>query len=198
MADIAIPFTEYVLPNGRKAQIEITRPAEIGVRARSIIAAGYRFEIETLTTGKVSLTIVDADPEADDPDVAIELCAKEDVGPAVDRLVSRFTIPAADEPEGLLTLGSQELVEKLLDTLNAGMEKLEGEGVVDAAQRRVIAAASMFVTLVVVLGDWPAGLRQKYARQLAESLPELVEGRASFAGTDEPDATEPESPDARP
>ncbi len=84
---MSIPFTQYVLPNGRRREESIERPAEIEELAQRFIASGGRFECEILTTGHVSLTAV---KEIDDEpqDVEIVLCQN---GPgildAVDRLV---------------------------------------------------------------------------------------------------------------
>ncbi len=52
-----ITFTEYVLPNGRKRPMQIERPVEITDLAESIQRKGYRFEIELLRTGHVSMTV---------------------------------------------------------------------------------------------------------------------------------------------
>lgn len=82
-----IPFTQYVLPHGRRAEISIDRPDDVGRRAAALIARGYRFECEMLTDMQtVSLTVVDPD---DKGDIAIELCKNGPglLGPAVDRLV---------------------------------------------------------------------------------------------------------------
>lgn len=88
-----IPFTQYLMPNGRRDSVWIERPAAIEAKAQAIIAAGFRFECEMLSDyGTISLTI--ADPEADE-DVAIEVCANgPEVPTAVDRLVTEFVIPS--------------------------------------------------------------------------------------------------------
>lgn len=58
-ADMSIPFTQYVLPNGKRKSLEITRPAEIMRKAYAILAAGYHFECEQLRDGIWSYTIGD-------------------------------------------------------------------------------------------------------------------------------------------
>lgn len=82
---MSIPFTQYILPSGRKSETAIERPAEIEAIADKFISAGGRYECEILTTGEVSLTAV-----FEDDDVEIEVC---DNGPAVrdavDALVRR-------------------------------------------------------------------------------------------------------------
>lgn len=86
---MAIPFTQYLLPNGKKREERIERPAEIEALARQFIEAGGRYECEMLTTGEVSLTAVyavDDEPE----DVEIEVCQNgPDVPLRVDDLVRR-------------------------------------------------------------------------------------------------------------
>jgi hypothetical protein len=80
-----VPFTQYLRPNGRKVDVTIDRPDDIADKAFEIIAKGYRFECEQLTTGDVSFTIA-----GDDEDVDIELCFNGvEVPAAVDRLIER-------------------------------------------------------------------------------------------------------------
>ena len=90
-----IPFTQYMLPHGRKKQVSIERPDEIGRLATRIQRAGYWFECEVLSTGDVSFTITD-----DDADHDIEVCPN---GPAVpgrvDELISRFAKRLDTTPE---------------------------------------------------------------------------------------------------
>lgn len=82
----AIPFTQYLKPNGRRADVSIERPAHIASMADRIFDRGYRFECEVLSTGQVSLTIADYEGDHD-----IELCNNGiEVPAAVDRLVTRF------------------------------------------------------------------------------------------------------------
>lgn len=77
---MGIPFTQYVLPHGRKREETIERPAEIEALAQKFIDAGGRYECEVLTTGEVSFTAVFCDEDGDEQDVEIEICAN---GPAV-------------------------------------------------------------------------------------------------------------------
>lgn len=88
-----IPFTQFLMPDGRRSAVHIERPAPIEEKAQAIIAAGYRFECEMLTDFlTISLTI--ADPEHGE-DLAIQLCANGPAVPAaVDRLIETFTIPS--------------------------------------------------------------------------------------------------------
>jgi len=81
-----IPFTQYLRPNGRTREVSIERPAEIYKKAMEIINAGYRFEVEELTTGQISMTI-----SKDDEDCDIELVSNgPEVPVAVDRMITRF------------------------------------------------------------------------------------------------------------
>lgn len=86
---MAIPFTQYVLPNGRQREESIERPAEVEAIADRFIEAGGRYECEVLTTGHVSLTAV-KEVDGEDQDVEIIVC---DNGPEipnkVDELVRR-------------------------------------------------------------------------------------------------------------
>jgi len=92
---MAIPFRQYLLPDGRQKQIEIDRPEEVETKAQAIIAAGCRLEAEVLMTGEVSFTVFDLETETDE---ACEVCAN---GPAVldavDRLIMEFELPATSE-----------------------------------------------------------------------------------------------------
>ena len=81
-----IPFTQYLRPDGRKAEVSIDRPDEISILANRIIACGFRFECEHLMTGHASFTISD-----DDDDHDIEVVRNgPDVPAAIDRMVKRF------------------------------------------------------------------------------------------------------------
>lgn len=85
---MSIPFTQFLLPNGRRRHETIDRPDDIEALANSFIASGGRFEMEMLPDLEtVSLTAVHkVDGEYDD--IAIEVCSNgPDVPDAVDRLV---------------------------------------------------------------------------------------------------------------
>ncbi len=75
---LEIPFTQYLMPDGRKHQITIEVPDNIGKLAHELIARGYRFEIEMLSDRHtISMTVFDPEEEVD---IAIELAEN---GPAV-------------------------------------------------------------------------------------------------------------------
>jgi hypothetical protein len=86
---MAIRFTQYLRPDGRKRAIEIDCPAGIEALAERFIAAGGRYECEELNTGHASLTAVH-EVDGEDQDIAIELCRNEPTAPdKVDVLVRR-------------------------------------------------------------------------------------------------------------
>ena len=83
-----IPFTQYVSPDGQPCQVMVSRPPQIEAKAAAIVEAGFRFEVELLSIGQMSLTIHDP---VDGANLAIELCANEtDVPGAIDALVTGF------------------------------------------------------------------------------------------------------------
>lgn len=93
MTDTAeINFTQYLRPDGRAVPVRIARPVEIAAKAEAIIARGFRFECEQLSSGDVSLTITD--PDEGDMDIEVVPNGPE-VPAAVDRLIERFeAVPA--------------------------------------------------------------------------------------------------------
>jgi len=84
---MAIEFTQYLRPDGRKRTVEIDRSLEVEALAAAFVTAGGWYECEELTTGHVSLTacfVVDDE----DQNVVIELCANgPEVSEHVDKLV---------------------------------------------------------------------------------------------------------------
>ncbi len=87
-----ILFTQYILPNGRKREIDLfTNDDDIFKKSKLIQNAGFRFECEYLITKELSLTILDI---RKDQDVAIEICGKgEFVLDKLEKLIRDFTIP---------------------------------------------------------------------------------------------------------
>lgn len=94
---MSIPFTQYLRPDGGRQQITIERPKEIEELAQRLIVCGYRFEIEMLTTGEVSIEVVRDIPDPDCTDsLALEICQNGPgtekalgVPETVDRLITR-------------------------------------------------------------------------------------------------------------
>jgi len=85
---MTIPFTQYLLPNGRITRINIERPKEIEELAHRFIHSGGRYECEILTTGMVSITAVKK-VDGEEQDVAIAVGQNEtgEVGQLVDSVV---------------------------------------------------------------------------------------------------------------
>lgn len=50
-----IPFTQFLMPDGRQKQIVIDRPHCIETKAQALIKIGCRFEIEMLNNGIISM-----------------------------------------------------------------------------------------------------------------------------------------------
>lgn len=90
---MSIPFTQYLLPHGRKASTSIDMPDDVEAMAQRFIEAGGWFESEMLTDLEhVSLTAcwnTDDGPN----DIAIEVVRNgPDVPVAVDRLVRKAVV----------------------------------------------------------------------------------------------------------
>jgi hypothetical protein len=60
---MAIPFTQFLRPNGAQRQVTIDLDDETETMAQAILAKGFKFEIEELRNGMVSATV--ADPKED-------------------------------------------------------------------------------------------------------------------------------------
>lgn len=88
--ELAIPFTQYLRPHGRKiAQFFPVDGRELFDLAEKFLKSGGRYECEVLTTGHVSLTAVHR-VDGEDQDVVTEICSNGPAVPAaVDRLVRR-------------------------------------------------------------------------------------------------------------
>lgn len=81
---MSIPFTQFLMPDGRRTSVEIDRPEEVESIAQRLILFGCRFEIEMLRTGEISMTV----ERGEDETLAIEVCPNgPDVPVCVDRLV---------------------------------------------------------------------------------------------------------------
>lgn len=59
----AIPFTQFLLPHGERQLVFIERPLAILEKARVLRESGFRFEIEILTNGLVSMECLKRDAE---------------------------------------------------------------------------------------------------------------------------------------
>lgn len=68
-----VTFTEYVLPRGDKRPGHFDLPNEVADKAHALQERGMGFEIERLTTGEISLTIVGEDQDGEEGDLDIEV-----------------------------------------------------------------------------------------------------------------------------
>lgn len=92
---MSIPFTQYLMPGGRKTSVEIDRPPEVEQLADEVISRGWVFECEMLRTGAISFTVSDGED-----DVCIELSPNgPQVLDAVDKLVRDAAMLAHEQAE---------------------------------------------------------------------------------------------------
>lgn len=92
---MAIPFTQYLMPDGCKRGISIEMPSEVEVKAQKILEAGYRFECEMLSDYKsVSFTITAPYGDEGSPiDIAYKLAPNgPEVPKAVEALIMEFKL----------------------------------------------------------------------------------------------------------
>lgn len=83
---MSIPFTQFLRPDGKQRAITVDRSADIETKARALMAVGFRFEIEELTTLDIYM---DCSRPQDDEPIANEISYNgRPVLDAVDRLVS--------------------------------------------------------------------------------------------------------------
>jgi hypothetical protein len=89
-----IPVTTFNLPNGAQKVGYFQRSAEVTDAAFRIIEAGYRFTLERLTTGEISMCV---EGEDCDEDIEIAPNAPGAVSKHFDQLVTRFAarVPAS-------------------------------------------------------------------------------------------------------
>lgn len=88
-----IPFTQYLLPDGRQMPVVIEVSDEAHAAAMKLIDTGLEFECEVLRTGDVSLTITD--PAEGDLDIAV-VPNGPGMREAVEKLVLEFNPNSED------------------------------------------------------------------------------------------------------
>lgn len=95
-----IPFTQYLMPDGRKREGGFERPADVEALAHRMLEAGLVFECEVLGNGLVSLTVTDPTGDEGAPvDLDGEVTANNaSIGAAVDRLIRRAALASEEEP----------------------------------------------------------------------------------------------------
>jgi len=88
-----IPFTQFVLPDGKRKQIEFeTENKEVADLAHALIEKGVKFEIEILTTG-----LINVEAMFNDECIADGLCAN---GPPVVETVEKMVRRASEVING--------------------------------------------------------------------------------------------------
>lgn len=85
----SVPFVQFLRPDGHKKPVVIDRPDNIAKAADKIRSHGFRFEIEQLMDGTISMTISDKDD-----DYAIKVCENQPgtVAATVDELIASFDL----------------------------------------------------------------------------------------------------------
>lgn len=82
---MSIPFTQFMLPNGRRVQVSVDRSSEVEEKAQKLISEGFAFEVEILRNG-----VVNMDCNRGDVILGQELATNDtDVPEKVDRLVNK-------------------------------------------------------------------------------------------------------------
>lgn len=66
-----VPFTEFVLPDGRRVEGYFDVAADIAETAAALRERGYRFEVERLRTGEVSLECCGTDNDGEHDSLAM-------------------------------------------------------------------------------------------------------------------------------
>ena len=97
MSVYEIPFTQYLLPDGRQKPVTVGVEDEAAVAARALVESGVRFEVEILRDGLIWLTAVREDDEGETVLLASQLCSN---GPAVHDAVAVLVRAAAGQEEG--------------------------------------------------------------------------------------------------
>jgi hypothetical protein len=90
--DSYIEFTQYLLPDGRKVSNPFLTTKEVAKMGADIIEAGYRFEVEILSFGAISATIVGKLPDSEEEnDISgIVIANNPEVGQKLDKWIKNF------------------------------------------------------------------------------------------------------------
>lgn len=93
---MSIPFTQYLLPNGRQRPASLNTHATIEIQAYELIDAGYVFEVEMLSNGVIHM---DCHQPGDELPISLQLC---DNGPQVLEAVQNLVLDSHSYafPEG--------------------------------------------------------------------------------------------------
>ena len=87
----AIPFTQYLKPNGKKVSVVIDMDEDTEAQAKILLDNGYHFAVEILNNGIVSITC-----ENDEDVISIELCEN---GPKIPDIVRKLITTAKERME---------------------------------------------------------------------------------------------------
>lgn len=80
---MTIPFTQFLMPNGRQVSVTIERPDSLAPLVSELLERKVRFEIEMLSTGLISMEAM-----RDEESLAAEICPNgPEVLLAVDRMI---------------------------------------------------------------------------------------------------------------
>lgn len=83
-----IPFTQYLMPDGRAKEVSFECEEYQDSLVQDLVNAGCRFEVEMLSTGEVSLTVEYEDPNGENITLAHEICPNgPEVGIAIEQLI---------------------------------------------------------------------------------------------------------------
>ena len=83
-----IPFTQYMLPNGRQVATFFECEKGLDSKVREILDAGFRFTCEILSTGKIAVYISD-----EEEGFALEVCANgPEIGRMIKGMIEKFDI----------------------------------------------------------------------------------------------------------
>lgn len=89
---MSIPFTQYMMPNGRRVQVLCDSDSDTEKAAKVLVDAGCHFDIEMLMNGVISMTCEKEDDSGETVVLGHELCSNgPDVPIHVKLLVSQAT-----------------------------------------------------------------------------------------------------------
>lgn len=126
---MSIPFTQYLMPNGRKVPVTIEMEPDVETRAKALIDRGCHFDIEMLNTGVISMTCENS--EYEEEIISIVLCENdktvvESVRKLVAEATETLTILDENKAKELAKEAAAIEAEPPLDTLGQLIERLQG------------------------------------------------------------------------
>jgi len=86
--EMSIKFTQFLRPDGRQKVVYIDLDSATEELAMKIVEEGYRFEVEELSTGQISMSISN-----DDEDAALRVCNNgPEVPLTIVKMITEFVI----------------------------------------------------------------------------------------------------------